>query len=114
MATSDTSGAPKKVIALGRTFRIRERANLNIRAELTNVFNRAGIPNQTNGQGPGQTSASTQLRDSTGKAVGGFGWINTNPAAPIVSPSRAARGPVSILAGTIGQGPAEVHKGFDG
>jgi len=78
---------PSESLAFGRTFRIKERANLNVRAEFTNLFNRAGIPNPVNGQGPGQTSASTQLRDPvTGKATGGFGWVNTNPAAPVLFP----------------------------
>jgi hypothetical protein len=77
---------PQESLAFGRTFRIKERASLNVRAEFTNLFNRAGIPNPTNGQGPGQTSASTQLRNPAGQAVGGFGWINTNPAAPLLFP----------------------------
>ncbi len=77
---------PSETLALGRTFRFKERASLNVRAEFTNLFNRAGIPNPTNGQGPGQTSASTQLRDKTGKATGGFGWVNTNPATPVLFP----------------------------
>lgn len=78
---------PVENMALGRTFRIKERASVNVRAEFTNLFNRAGIPNPTNGQGPGQTSASTQLRNSTtGAAMGGFGWINTNPATPVLFP----------------------------
>jgi len=78
---------PVENLAIGRTFRIKERANLNVRAEFTNLFNRAGIPNPTNGQGPGQTSASTQLRNATtGQATGGFGWVNTNPATPVLFP----------------------------
>jgi hypothetical protein len=77
---------PSETLAFGRTFRIKERASLNVRAEFTNLFNRAGIPNPTNGQGPGQTSASTQLTDKNGRATGGFGWVNTNPAVPTLFP----------------------------
>jgi hypothetical protein len=82
-------------MALGRTFRIKERASLNVRAEFTNLFNRAGIPNPTNGQGLGQTSASTQLRSPSGAAIGGFGWINTNPATPVRSPGKVSSSHVS-------------------
>jgi hypothetical protein len=78
---------PTENIAFGRTFRFKERMSLNIRAEFTNVFNRAGIPNPVNGQGPGQSFASSQLvSKTTGLNTGGFGWINTNPATPILFP----------------------------
>jgi hypothetical protein len=78
---------PVENIALGRAFRFKERMSLNIRAEFTNIFNRAGIPNPTNGQGPGQTYASTQIKNlATGLNAGGFGWVNTNPATPVLFP----------------------------
>ena len=88
---------PVENLGFGRTFRIKERAQLNIRAEFTNIFNRAGIPNPTNGQGPGQTSASTQLCTGGKLAAngacpagsvpsGGFGWVNTNPLTPTLFP----------------------------
>ena len=86
---------PVENLAFGRTFRIKERASLNVRAEFTNLFNRAGIPNPTNGQGPGQTSASTQLCSNNAAVsssscptqnTGGFGWVNTNPATPVLFP----------------------------
>ena len=66
---------------LGRTFRIRERANLNIRAEFTNVFNRTEVnsPTSTN-------AGATQTRNATGQTTGGLGWINTTSVA---APSRA-------------------------
>jgi hypothetical protein len=86
---------PSESIAFGRTFSIKERAKLNVRAEFTNIFNLAGIPNPTNGQGPGQTSASTQLCTAGGtvsgnscstQVAGGLGYINTNPGAPVLFP----------------------------
>jgi hypothetical protein len=77
---------PTENMAIGRTFRIKERANLNIRAEFTNIFNRARIPDPTNGTGPGQNSASLQTRNAAGQATAGFGWINTNPATPVLTP----------------------------
>jgi hypothetical protein len=78
---------PVENIALGRAFRFKERMSLNVRAEFTNIFNRAGIPNPTNGQGPGQTYASTQIKNpATGVNAGGFGWVNTNPATPVLFP----------------------------
>ncbi|MBV9742584.1 MAG: hypothetical protein JO099_02375, partial [Acidobacteriia bacterium] len=78
---------PTENIAFGRTFRLKERMNLNVRAEFTNMFNRAGIPNPTNGQGPGQSFASSQLKNPlTGQNSAGFGWVNTNPATPTLFP----------------------------
>ncbi len=76
---------PSESVSLARTFRIKERASLTIRAEFTNIFNRTGlnVPTQT---GP----FSTQTVDKvTGFTTGGFGYIspaavggsNTNPAA---------------------------------
>ncbi|MBV8904271.1 MAG: hypothetical protein JOZ22_11605 [Acidobacteriia bacterium] len=77
---------PTENIAFGRTFRFRERMSLNIRAEFTNMFNRAGIPNPANGRA-GTTFASTQLTNPvTGQTTGGFGWVNTNPATPTLFP----------------------------
>ena len=66
---------------LGRTFRIRERASLKIRAEFTNVFNRTEVNNPTS-----TNAGATQVRNSAGKATAGFGWINTTSVA---SPPRA-------------------------
>ena len=76
---------PTENIGFGRAFRFKESVSLNIRAEFTNIFNRAGIPNPANGQGT-LTYASTQLRNSAGQATGGFGWINANPATPTLFP----------------------------
>jgi hypothetical protein len=66
---------PSENMSLGRIFRIQEKVNLNIRAEFTNIFNRIQ-PNN-----PSSTNAlSTQTRNSTGKPLGGFGYIDTATA----------------------------------
>jgi hypothetical protein len=63
---------PVENLALGRVFRIKERATFSIRIEFTNVFNRTepNDPTSTNPQ-------ATQTRSSTGQTTAGFGYINT-------------------------------------
>ena len=64
---------PTENLAIGRTFRIKERATINIRAEFSNIFNRARMqdPYFANAQ-------ATQTRNATtGQATAGFGWLNT-------------------------------------
>jgi hypothetical protein len=63
---------PVESMSLGRNIRIKERANLMIRAEFTNIFNRTGlnVPTNTN-------AFATQTRNAAGQTTGGFGWINT-------------------------------------
>jgi hypothetical protein len=67
---------PAENVALGRTFRIKERASLNIRAEFTNIFNRAEMND------PSFSSATaTQVKSpTTGQTSGGFGYISTGSA----------------------------------
>lgn len=62
---------PSENLSLARNFRFRERFNLQIRAEFTNVFNRAELGNPTN------TNAFATQTILKGKNTGGFGWINT-------------------------------------
>jgi hypothetical protein len=63
---------PAESLSLGRNFRIRERANLQVRAEFTNVFNR------TQFNAPTSTNAfATQSTTATGQTTAGFGYINT-------------------------------------
>src|SRR5215469_15754423 len=65
---------PQEAASLGRVFRIKERATLQIRADFTNIFNRIGL------NAPTSTNAfATQTRNAQGQTTGGFGWIN--PAA---------------------------------
>jgi hypothetical protein len=63
---------PAENMNLGRTFRIAEKAAVNIRFELDNVFNRPVFndPSNTNFQAP-------QTRLPNGNASSGFGYINT-------------------------------------
>jgi hypothetical protein len=77
---------PIENMSLGRNFRIKERANLLIRGEFTNIFNRTGlnVPTDSN-------AFATQTRNAAGNTTGGFGWIstaavggnNTAPAAAV-------------------------------
>jgi hypothetical protein len=63
---------PSESMSLGRIFRVGERANLNIRIEFSNIFNRTQKtdPSSTN-------AAATQRVDANGKPLSGFGYINT-------------------------------------
>jgi len=67
-----TQRRPGENMNFGRTWRFKERASLNIRFELTNVFNRAywGNPTSTNAQ-------AIQTRTPNGNAASGFGFMNT-------------------------------------
>jgi hypothetical protein len=66
---------PVENMNFGRTWRIRERMTLNIRAEFTNVFNRSYIGNPTN-----TNAQAIQTRITSGATAGntasGFGYIN--------------------------------------
>ena len=57
---------------MGRIFRIKERAQLNVRVEFDNIFNRAEMPNPTV-----TNAAQTQTRNAAGAASAGFGFVNT-------------------------------------
>ena len=57
---------PVENLSLGRTFRIRERASVNLRMEFTNVFNRTEMNNPT-----------ISNAQATQTSTGGFGFINT-------------------------------------
>jgi hypothetical protein len=67
---------PGENMSIARNFRIKERANLQIRAEFTNILNRAEINNPTSGN-----AFATPTVNSTGKTTAGFGWINTASVA---------------------------------
>jgi hypothetical protein len=70
---------PVENISLGRTFRIKERASLQIRAEFTNIFNRTEPNNPT-----ATNALATQTRNAAGQTTAGFGYISTGTvfAAP--------------------------------
>jgi len=76
---------PSESMSLARTFRIKERTTLMLRAEFTNIFNRTGI-NVPTASNPFSTQTTDKL---TGFTTGGYGYIssaavggsNTNPAA---------------------------------
>ena len=61
---------PVENVSLGRMFRIREKATLQIRAEFTNIFNRAEVNNPTS------TNALATQTTANGKTTAGFGYIN--------------------------------------
>jgi hypothetical protein len=73
---------PVENMSLARNFRIKERMNLQIRAEFTNIFNRTEMnnPNGASGTTAASTSVtplSTQTRNSLGLTTAGWGYINT-------------------------------------
>jgi hypothetical protein len=60
----------------GRTFRIKERITLNVRAEFFNVFNRVSLGTPSSGN-PSQTTSVNSL---TG-AISGFGYYSIGNAS---------------------------------
>jgi hypothetical protein len=72
---------PAENLSLARNFRVKERANLQIRAEFTNIFNRTETNNPTI-----VNAAATQTTNN-GQTLAGFGYINTAAlAAPLRQP----------------------------
>jgi hypothetical protein len=61
---------PNENINFGRTFRVKERVTLNVRAEFSNAFNRTRLPQPV----AGGSYASPILR-SNGLITGGFGSV---------------------------------------
>jgi Carboxypeptidase regulatory-like domain len=78
---------PSESVSLARNFRFSEQANLQIRAEFSNIFNRAGInvPTATN-------AFATQTRDKNGQTTGGFGYISSAAVGGAASNPAAASG----------------------
>ena len=72
---------PNENFNFGRNFRIKERMNLQVRAEFTNILNRtylAGLPLQTQ---PNTTNpAAPPSHNGAGQINGGFGTINATAA----------------------------------
>jgi hypothetical protein len=67
---------PSENMTLGRIFRMAEKANLEIRIELTNAFNRTEKNNPTS-----SNALLTQRSTTAGKPQSGFGYINTGSVA---------------------------------
>jgi len=65
---------PVENMSLARNFRVKERMNLQIRAEFTNIFNRTEMNNPTVAN---TTPLTTQSRNNLGQTTGGWGYINT-------------------------------------
>jgi hypothetical protein len=63
---------PAESLSLARDFRIKERMDLSLRAEFTNVFNRTFLnsPTSTN------ALATPTTNQTTGQTTAGFGYIN--------------------------------------
>jgi len=65
---------PSESLSLGRNFPFDEgKMNLQIRADFTNVFNRAEAVNPVS-----NNAGATQSRNNLGQTTGGFGYINTS------------------------------------
>jgi hypothetical protein len=62
---------PSESMSLGRTFRIKERASLQVRADFTNIFNRTEPNNPTS-----TNALASQTRNLAGQTTAGFGYIN--------------------------------------
>ncbi len=73
---------PVEDMSIARNFRVKDKANLQIRAEFTNIFNRTEVNNPTDVNG---TATQTTLN---GQTTGGFGYINNGTT---FSPPRAGQ-----------------------
>ncbi|HEY6340165.1 MAG TPA: carboxypeptidase-like regulatory domain-containing protein [Bryobacteraceae bacterium] len=62
---------PVENMSIGRVFRIKERASIQIRAEFTNIFNRTEENNPTS-----TNALATQTVNAAGQTTAGFGFIN--------------------------------------
>jgi hypothetical protein len=73
---------PQENFNFGRNFRLKERYNLQIRAEFVNIFNRTYL------QSPSSVNPQNQLqKNNQGQYTGGFGTINATAAvdtAPVL------------------------------
>jgi hypothetical protein len=89
---NDFRGArrPQENLNISRTFRLRERVSLQLRAEFVNIFNRDLIGNPSTAA-PGVAAS----RNGAGQYTGGFGTINL-----VVGPNTA---PSVTMNGVVGQ-----------
>ncbi|HEX4275740.1 MAG TPA: TonB-dependent receptor [Bryobacteraceae bacterium] len=66
---------PVENLALGRVFPIHEKANLNIRIEFTNIFNRTEVNNPSSSN---PLQAQTRVNSNpNSQTTAGFGYVNT-------------------------------------
>ncbi|HXE63299.1 MAG TPA: TonB-dependent receptor [Bryobacteraceae bacterium] len=67
---------PLETLSIGRTFRLKEKVNLAVRAEWTNIFNRAFInnPTATNPLAPQNRLGGSTA--SNAQTIAGYGFIN--------------------------------------
>jgi hypothetical protein len=63
---------PSESMSIARNFRFRERMNIQIRAEFTNIFNRTEVNNPTS-----TNAFATRTTNAAGQNTAGFGWVNT-------------------------------------
>jgi hypothetical protein len=77
-----TQRRPIENMNLGRTWRIKERASLNIRMEFSNVFNRAFWNNPTFAN-----ATAPQQRLPNGNTASGFGFLNTTTFSASTGPN---------------------------
>jgi hypothetical protein len=78
---------PTESVSLARNFRFKERFNVQIRAEFTNIFNRAEPNNPT-----ATNAFATPTRSGNGNTAGGFGAIITNPTTGAVTFAQPRQG----------------------
>ncbi len=71
-----TQRRPVENLAIGRQFKIRERATLSVRMEFTNVLNRTEVNNPTS-----TNAQAAQTKTAAGQTTAGFGFINNTTVA---------------------------------
>jgi hypothetical protein len=69
---------PKESLSSGRTFRIKENITFTARAEFTNPFNRAQVPNPFNGTGGAQGNYTSGIATTSGTVNGVAGGLKVN------------------------------------
>jgi hypothetical protein len=90
---------PTENLNIGRNFRIKERMNLQIRAEFANIFNRTQIGNPLTGSTSPFSATNAALPNTVvnGRITGGFGGYQLGGIASGSIPTFAANGTVGNL-----------------
>ena len=92
---------PQENFGFGRDFVVKERYRLSLRAEFTNIFNRANVPNPTSVN----ALAKQTTNPTTGTGTAGFGWVNTQTRGRNVADlTRHSRRPLHVLDRGAGPG----------